>query len=486
MSTHQRETASCRAESALSLVGATTSVRPVFDSIVADQVRRIRDESSVPNIAWAVIDGDDVHAGAIGPTASRGTAFRIASMTKSFTAALVLALRDAGRLALDVPVANYAPELAGVAGPPGSAAITLRHLLSMSAGMATDDPWADRHLDASPAFVDEVYGAGVEFAHLVGEAFEYSNLGFGMIGRVVERVTGHRVRELVDEMLLGPLGMGHTTWEAPAGTAQSAARPHVRVGEKVLPDDEAPLGYGEISPMGGLWSTVDDLAIWMRWLDRANSVPDDDAGPLSAASRREMQTMHTYAGSLAIDGKAAPSGYGFGLLMRDDATCGMIAGHSGGLPGFGSNMRWMKGTGVGVVALGDVTYAPMSTFTMRVLWESMEAGLMTRRTHAVDRLLAERAEQFADLVNNWSAEAARRLFADNVAADEPLDLRRARLSEISTACGQVSVLRVRPTARTHGEITLVGPSGSVDATIHLSPVAGGRVQSYSFGGIAPH
>ena len=440
----------------------------------------------MPNVVWAVIDGDDIHAGVEGDTATRHTAFRIASMTKSFTAALVLALRDSGQLVLDVPVAHYAPELARVVGPSGSARVTLRHLMSMSAGMATDDPWADRHLDATASFVDDVYGSGVEFAHLVGEAFEYSNLGFGMIGRVVESVTGRRVRELVDEMIFSPLGMSHTTWDEPSTSPSVAARPHVRYGDHVMLDEASPLCYGEISPMGGLWSTVDDLAIWMRWLDRANSTPDDDTGPLTAASRREMQTMHTYAGSLAIDGSVAPSGYGFGLLVRDDSTCGMIAGHSGGLPGYGSNMRWMKGTGIGVVALGDVTYAPMSVLTMRVLWDAVNAGLVGRRTTPLSPLLASRAEQFADLVNNWSAEAAVGLFADNVAADEPFELRRARMAEIVTSCGELSVLRVRPTGRAHGVVTLVGPSGTVDVTINLSPVAGGLVQSYSFGVVETH
>lgn len=457
----------------------------MLESIAASHLRRIRHECHAPAVAWAAFDGDDVVSGVEGDGATIHTAFRIASMTKSFTAALVLKLRDEGVLSLDVPVTAYAPELANVRGPAGSAAITLRHLLSMAGGMTTDDPWADRHLDADPGFMDGVYASGVEFAHLVGEAFEYSNLGFGMIGRVVETVTRRRVRDLVDESLLGPLGMTRTTWDEPVGDPSVAARPHVRVGDIVLADGRAPLGYGEISPMGGLWSTVGDLVTWMRWLDRANSTPDDDSGPLSAASRREMQTIHNYAGSLPIDGTTAPSGYGFGLLVRDEPVCGMIAGHSGGLPGYGSNMRWMKGAGVGVVALANVTYAPMSVFTMRVLRDAVNAGAVGRRSRPVDSLLESRITALVELMNDWTDAAAEAMFADNVALDEPLVSRASTIADIVRACGRLTVSRISPSGRTHGVATLVGESGSVDVTVHLSPVAGGLVQSYAFGPVSP-
>ncbi|MEY4176147.1 MAG: hypothetical protein RI900_3312, partial [Actinomycetota bacterium] len=116
-----------------------------------------------PSIAWGLVrDGALAASGGVGElhdgaAPDEHTVYRIASMTKSFTTAAVLALRDEGLLSLEVPVADYAPELSGVRGPDGSAPITLRRLLSMTAGMATDDAWADRHLDMTPEEIDHVY-----------------------------------------------------------------------------------------------------------------------------------------------------------------------------------------------------------------------------------------------------------------------------------------------------------------------------------------
>lgn len=453
----------------------------MLDRIATAHARRIRTECDAPAIAWAVVEGGRVTASAEG--VSVDTQFRIASMTKSFTAAVVLALRDEGVIGLDVPVGEYAPELWPVAAPGAATPITLRHLLSMSAGLATDDPWADRHLDASREFVDRVYSSGVVFAHETGEAFEYSNLGFGMIGRVVESVTGRPVRELIIERLLEPLGMRHTGWSA--GTSGIPARGHIKRGGSVIPDPVPPLGYGEISPMGGLWSTVGDLAVWMQWLNSAFTVPDSGSAPLGASSRREMQTIHTYAGTLGIDEVRAPSGYGYGLLMRDDPVCGMVAGHSGGLPGFGSNMRWIIGTGVGVVALSNVTYAPMSTFTMRVLSEAVTVGRVDRRQVEVDPIFERAVMSLVGLLRDWDDARARELFADNVELDEPFEFRATDSAEVLQMCGGLMVESLKPLARTRGEVVLAGSLGRVTLTVLMSPVGGGRIQSYSFGQVQP-
>ena len=112
------------------------------------------------SIAWGV-----VRDGVIVDGESVDTVYRIASMTKSFTSAAVLALRDEGVLALDVPVAQYAPELAAVRGPEGSAPVTLRRLLSMTSGLATDDAWADRHLDITGPSGPERYKRAIVIEH---------------------------------------------------------------------------------------------------------------------------------------------------------------------------------------------------------------------------------------------------------------------------------------------------------------------------------
>src|SRR5207253_2171066 len=113
-----------------------------------------------------------------GPPDAR-TLFRIASMTKSFTAAAVLRLRDAGQLHLDDRAAAHVPAAARLRLPTSdSPPITVRHLLTMSSGLATDDPWADRHLDAAPTELRGWLQDGAAFGAAPGTVFEYSNLGY--------------------------------------------------------------------------------------------------------------------------------------------------------------------------------------------------------------------------------------------------------------------------------------------------------------------
>ena len=120
---------------------------------VDEAFERLFAEGTIPGMAYGVvIAGDLVHARGLG-TLHHGedhvpdadSVFRIASMTKSFTASAVLLLRDEGALLLDEPVGTYVPELAGFRGATAdSPLITVRHLLTMSSGLPTDDPWGDR------------------------------------------------------------------------------------------------------------------------------------------------------------------------------------------------------------------------------------------------------------------------------------------------------------------------------------------------------
>ncbi|MFZ9628784.1 MAG: serine hydrolase domain-containing protein [Ilumatobacteraceae bacterium] len=435
-----------------------------------------------PEVSWGVVV--DGALAAHGGTPDR--VFRIASMTKSFTCAAVLALRDEGALSLDVPIAEYAPELAGVRGPAGSAPITLRHLMSMTSGLATDDPWADRHLDMAPAELDALCAAGPWFAARPGDRFEYSNLGFGLVGRVVERVTGRRVRAHVTERLLEPLGMTRTTWDCP--DHDDWARPHLVRDGAAVADPLPPLGDGEIAPMGGLWSTVADLAVWTMWFDDAVTRPDaTDWVGLSPASRREMQRQHTYMGVLPTAGRRSHTGYGFGVNVRDDPRLGTLVAHSGGLPGYGSNMRWCAGRRLAAIALANVTYAPMADLTTQMLVVLHDAGLAPAPRRAPSPEVEQLARHLATVLDSWDDAAPDAphlrlddLFADNVVPD--LDLRRrARAArELVTAHGRLHVESITCSGMADATVHLRTADGSsVTVTMRLAPLPVPRLQDYT-------
>ena len=162
-------------------------------------VREFATREHIPGAAWGlVVDGELVHLGTAGSIdADRSapvtgdTVFRIASMTKSFTAMAILSLRDAGKLSLDDPAERYVPELSALPYPTGdSPRITIRHLLSHAAGFPEDNPWGDQQLSRTEDEFTSMLHAGIPFSNPPGVAYQYSNFGFALLGRIVSRASG--------------------------------------------------------------------------------------------------------------------------------------------------------------------------------------------------------------------------------------------------------------------------------------------------------
>ena len=430
-------------------------------------------------LAWGL-----VHDGTVVAGEDLDAIHRIASMTKSFTAAVVLMLRDEGRLRLDDFVVEHAPELSGLRCPmPGSPPITIRHLLSMSSGLATDDAWADRHLDITDAELDVLVASGVAFAAMPGTVFEYSNLGYAVLGRVVRNVAGATLQQLVTQRLLHPIGMDRTTWSAPAGAVVGYRS---RGSDDEVLHAEPSLGDGAMAPMGGLFSTVRDLARWIGFL--ASSFADAPTHPdvLAPASRREMQQVaRAFSPTFAINGREwsqRAGGYGFGLQSIPHPKLGTIVTHSGGLPGFGSNMRWVPGTGVGLVALANSTYAPMAEATTAVLDALADAGVVAAAYPTTSEAVESTARRLADLLVRWDDDAAEALFADNVASDEPLSERRDAAQQLVAEHGPLTLARVVAESATSAVVVLHGRATEVHVDFQLAPA--GRVQTYGIDVVA--
>ena len=162
------------------------------------------DRGAQPAISYGVVSGGVlVHSAGFGargdgrPAPDADTVFRIASMSKSFTASAVLLLRDEGRLALDDPAEKYVPELAGWPSvTPDSDRVTIRHLLTMTAGFPTDDPWGDRQQGLPLDEFGALLAGGVRFNWAPGTRFEYSNLGYAILGRIVAAAAQADVRRV--------------------------------------------------------------------------------------------------------------------------------------------------------------------------------------------------------------------------------------------------------------------------------------------------
>jgi CubicO group peptidase (beta-lactamase class C family) len=473
-----------------------------------------------PGLAYGVVLGGElVHAAGLGerylggPPPEAGTVFRIASMTKSFTASAILALRDDGVLKLDDPAEEYVPELRGWPSvTPDSARVSIRHLLTMTAGFPTDDPWGDRQQGLPLEEFASFLAGGVRFNWAPGTRFEYSNLGYAILGRVITAVTGAAYPDYVRHRLLHPLGMTRTGYEAEefevpgehgtgsAGTARGYRR---------TPGGWADVAFdaaGAFAPMGGIFSCVRDLTRWVVGFAAAFPPGEPEASgahPVRRATRREMQLPQVLTGwdkPAAFPGDAAPalSAYGFGLFVEDHPGFGRIVSHSGGYPGFGSNMRWHPASGTGVIALGNSTYAAMMTLATRLLDAVLRhreppgpgygVALAPAARHGAGpwpETLAAR-EAVNGLLRSWDDAQASRLVSPNVAQDAPFDERQQVIAAIRERIGDFrddaeSEQGRRPEFDTpaHCRWWLAGERGVVQAQIQLNPERPPRVQSLS-------
>ena len=453
---------------------------------------------NVPGLVYGIVlDGALVHSRGVGtlrvgedapPTAA--SVFRIASMTKSFTASTVVLLRDEGRLRLDDEIATYVPELAGLRLPTlDSPAITIRHLLTMTAGFPTDDPWGDRQQGLDLGEFSNLLRGGLSFAWAPGTHFEYSNLGYGILGRLITNVAGREYREVVRDRLLEPLGMSSSGYLAEEFEPERLARGYMwRDGGFI---DEPMDGYGALASMGGIFSTVDDLTRWVGGFQDAWPPRDEPEGrhPLTRASRREMQQPMALADlrASARSADAMPDfeslHYGFGLFQVDDVRFGRVVGHAGGYPGFGSDMRWHPASGLGVIVLANGRYVPATLLAKELLGILLEAEVApVRRTRPSDATRAARAA-VERLIAGWDDDLAAETFAMNVELDEPLGHRRAVLERIRERHGPLSpdpAVAGQSLTSLHRVWWLRGAlGGRVRVEILLTPHAAPKVQTFA-------
>ena len=242
----------------------------------------------------------------------------------------------------------------------------------MSAGFPTDDPWGDRQQGLDLERFAELLRAGPSVTWTAGVRFEYSNLGYGILGRVITNVAGAEYQDVVRERLIEPLGLTATTFELDDVPTERLAHGYVWRDDAYEPEPFDP--YGALASMGGIFSSLRDLARWVGRFTDAFPPRDepDDGLPLSRATRREMQqASRTVPPSLAATSpdvvELESDAYGFGLDVIDDLTAGRIVGHSGGYPGFGSHMRWHPASGLGVVVSANHRYAYASLLGRQLL-----------------------------------------------------------------------------------------------------------------------
>lgn len=320
------------------------------------EVRLLQRDHRVPSVAAAVrrpgrapwafeLSGiEDVDA---------STQFRIGSITKTFTAVLIMQGRDAGLLGLDDPISRFLAV-------PEHGDLTVRRLLSHTSGLQREphgNLWDELFAPDDRKLLEDMARAEAVLPN--GRRWHYSNLGFSILGLIAATIFGDSWAKVVNDRLIGPLGLTRTTLAPTAPHAQGylveAFSDHVR--------SEPHLDFGAVDAAGQLWSTASDMARWAAFL------ADPDPAILAPSTVDEMVTPVT-----VTDEREWVRGWGLGLMLVPRGGRMVQVGHTGGMPGFIAGMFVDRAERVGAAVLGSSSTAgAISQLPHRLIEVSLEA-----------------------------------------------------------------------------------------------------------------
>ncbi len=449
-------------------------------------------DARVPGMVYGVvIDGRLAHVKGIGVQelqtkrpVTADTLFRIASMTKSFTALSILKLRDEGRLSLDAPAETYLPEIRGWKYPTeDSPPIRVRELLTHTAGFVTDDPWGDRQTPLPEADFTRLLGDGVPFTRPPATAMEYSNLGYAMLGRVVANVAQQPYKDYVERTLLGPLGMTSSGFEVTLAPAERRA-----LGYRWGDDGwqlEPTMAHGAFGAMGGLQTSANDYAKYVAWLLSAWPPRDGaDAGPVKRASVRELAQGANYPQLRRRFGKSGEvaclqaSAYGMGMIVAVDCELGLTLSHGGGYPGYGSYLLLLPDYGVGIFALANRTYAgPRAPVTDAAI-ALQKAGLLKARKTTVNETLASAYRAVGTMYTSGGVTSAGDVLAMNFLLDRSAEGWARELAGLKAQVGSCETnAPIVATGALSANFTWRCEHGRLNGALLLAPTRPPRIQS---------
>ena len=446
-----------------------------------------------PGMAYGlVVDGKLIHTGYSGYTdidkkvaVGSQSAFRIASMTKSFTAMAILKLRDEGKLKLDDPVYQYIPGFKNQPYPTKDATpVTIRMLLSHAAGFPEDNPWGDRQLADTDDELLATINKGISYSNNPGGNYEYSNLGFATLGYIIKKVSGKTYEEYINEHILAPLGMANTYWEYTKVPAVQLAHGYRWLNNAWV---EQPLLHdGSYGAMGGMITTVEDFSKYVAlhlsaWPPSNNK----ETGPVKRSSLREMQqpwnisafnTQYKYP-----SGRACPivQAYCYGLGWTKDCEGRVLVGHSGGLPGFGSQWRILPDYGIGIICFANLTYANAGLINMEVLDTLINLAGLKPRQLVASSILNQRKDELVKLLPNWNNAEASGIFAQNFFMDYFPDSLRKEATAIFEKAGKIlSVKDLVPENGLRGYFMMEGEQNNIKVSFTLTPENPPLIQEY--------
>ncbi|MCZ2474324.1 beta-lactamase family protein [Aquirufa ecclesiirivi] len=451
------------------------------------------EKEKLPSVVYGLVyQGQLVHTQSIGLAnikqqipASSQVDYRIASMTKSFTTMTILKLRDEGKLQLDEPAHHYIPELKNQRYVTKDAPeITIRHLMTHAAGFPEDNPWGDRQLGISEKAFSEMLNKGISFSNNPGVSYEYSNMGFALLGSIIKKVSGQPYQAYITEKILKPLGMTHTYWEYMDVPKNQLALGYRWINQTWV---EQPLEHdGAYGAMGGLITTMEDFSRYVTFHLSAWPERDDpESGPIKRSSVREMQFPWNF---IDVNPKQKyPNGqvgqsfnaYAYGLSFKKDYANRTSISHSGGLPGFGSNWRIFPDYNIGIVSFSNLTYANMGSINMLVIDSLLHTTALPKRTLAVSAILKQRQSELMKILPHWNQAESSGIFAINFFSDYFTPVLKSEAESLFSKVGAIKKVHdMIPENQLRGKFSIEGENGDLEVSFTLSPENPALIQEF--------
>jgi len=450
-------------------------------------------EEGVPGLAFGVVlDGYFMYSGAFGYSniarkikATPKSLFRVASMTKSVTAVAILQLRDAGKINLDDPLVKYLPqanrfEYLTIDCPP----ITIRQLLMHSAGFPEDNPWGDWQLAMTKHDWNNFLSDGISFSNVQNVEYEYSNLGYALLGQVVENVSKMSFEDYITINILNPLNMEVTVMDFSKAYISDIAQGYSNdLAQKRIPFQE----NGVFGAMGGLISSIEDFSKYMifhlsAWPARNNN--DNDV--LKRGSLREMHKPWNVYSIYQDASYSSFFAYTYGMRWVKEGNGVAWVTHSGGLPGFGSNWMISPELGLAVVSFNNHTYGNAYDINKEVFKYIISAAELRVRESIPSKYLQNKKDALLVFIPGWNGAEYAKIFADNFFKDNELSELVKDTEDIFSKAGKIiNIGELTPINQLRATFLIKCETSDIKVFFSLSPEKDPLIQQIVFT-LIPH
>jgi len=342
-------------------------------------------------------------------------------------------------------------------------------------GLPEDDPWGDRKLGQKTEELINLLKNGLWFSNAPKTKWEYSNLGYALLGYIINKITSSSYEEYIAKEIWNPLGIKDATWDYTKIPQNQLVHGYSWIDDHW--EKEELLPAGTFGAAGGIIISLESFSKYailhqMAW-------PPRDEIEKKFIKRSSIREMHQAWSMREVIPNyqffenhqlALAYGYGYGLFSLRDEHNRTFVGHSGGLPGFGSNWCIMPEYGLGVIFFTNLTYVQTVKINMKVLDKIVEKTALKPRQLPPSKILEERQKELIALLPTWENANNSKIFAENFFLDHKLIRLKKETIRLFTKAGKIiSIGDVIPENQLRGHFIIKGENGNLIIKFALTP-----------------